>query len=123
MENEFNDVRFLDALNNFVDGQLDNNHPCVYENNPSLVTVDMLVFIEARTYPSLEATRTNDTPSECIYCLDKFNEENSKNNILMLHCCHLFHKSCVADWVLKNNRCPVCRQDAYENGKKDEYKE
>jgi hypothetical protein len=44
-ESEFNDVRFLEALNNFVDGQLENNTMFDYKNNPNLKTVDMLVFI------------------------------------------------------------------------------
>lgn len=30
-------------------------------------------------------------------------------------CIHAFHKSCLLDWLMKHNKCPVCRRDYIPN--------
>ena len=44
------------------------------------------------------------------------NESNSTDNkekekfVAKLECGHSFHSTCIAEWMLKNNKCPTCRE-------------
>ena len=44
----------------------------------------------------------------CAICTEdyKLNDE-----ILILQCNHIFHKSCISEWVLFKANCPCCRKD------------
>jgi len=44
----------------------------------------------------------------CVICLSDF---LSGNMVRRLACFHLFHTSCVDNWLLNNRVCPVCRVD------------
>ncbi len=35
--------------------------------------------------------------------------EPIENDLHMTVCCHLFHKACVSNWIIKHKTCPVCR--------------
>jgi hypothetical protein len=45
---------------------------------------------------------------ECVVCLEKFvaGEEACR-----IPCDHLFHESCIKEWLNTNNKCPVCRYE------------
>jgi hypothetical protein len=44
------------------------------------------------------------------------NETNSADNkekekfVAKLECGHSFHSTCIAEWMIKNNKCPTCRE-------------
>lgn len=42
---------------------------------------------------------------ECSICLDKLDK-----NKITISCGHTFHYSCIHTWLIKNNRCPLCRK-------------
>jgi hypothetical protein len=44
-------------------------------------------------------------PSCCVCISDISKGEET----LLLPCGHMFHSSCIADWLSQNNTCPVCR--------------
>ena len=43
---------------------------------------------------------------KCSICLDTIEEPVYK----LIKCHHTFHKSCLQQWFVKNNNCPLCRQ-------------
>ena len=43
---------------------------------------------------------------ECVIC---FAELDSAEQQRRLECGHVFHTSCVGEWIAKDGRCPVCR--------------
>merc|ERR1711990_609356 len=43
--------------------------------------------------------------AECSVCLDRFEEHQQ---IIRLNCGHLFHESCVRQWLGVRNACPFC---------------
>lgn len=39
-------------------------------------------------------------------------ESGQERVIVLLPCkAHFFHEECIAEWVKKQNACPVCRQE------------
>lgn len=48
----------------------------------------------------------------CSICLDEFVPESQ---LYTIPCKHLFHTSCLKDWVAENYKCPVCRGDIAEH--------
>lgn len=57
---------------------------------------------------------------ECPICLDTIDEESNPKaplignacnykKAMMLKCNHIFHKSCIDEWMKKNSTCPYCR--------------
>ena len=43
----------------------------------------------------------------CCICLDS---GWSQQRTTSLACNHVFHTSCISDWVFRNNSCPLCRR-------------
>ncbi|MBA3956914.1 MAG: hypothetical protein H0X51_00765 [Parachlamydiaceae bacterium] len=54
----------------------------------------------------LSAIRFNQ--DTCGICLDTY-APNASNDCLRLRCGHIFHHSCVNEWIEKQNSCPNCR--------------
>ncbi|XP_022569861.1 probable E3 ubiquitin-protein ligase RHG1A [Brassica napus] len=46
---------------------------------------------------------------KCVICLDelKYNDDASK-----LACGHDFHFECIKNWLMVQNKCPLCKQQA-----------
>ena len=44
---------------------------------------------------------------ECCICLDN----NKEQTWSILPCGHKFHDSCISTWLLRQQKCPVCRHD------------
>lgn len=65
-------------------------------------------------------TNSNASIAEnCPICLDEFNN-SSGNSVekISLSCNHIYHKGCIGEWVIKNNTCPLCRQNLNFQDKK-----
>ena len=43
---------------------------------------------------------------ECSICL---NRPTKKKEIFKTKCGHVFHETCIYNWLLENETCPVCR--------------
>lgn len=43
---------------------------------------------------------------ECGICMSKFSPSCV---VTELTCAHIFHSTCVIQWLLRNNSCPICR--------------
>ena len=57
----------------------------------------------------------------CVICLEEFQKEieSSENNDIkkeeektkVLECGHKFHEKCIIEWMKKQNKCPICRNE------------
>ena len=47
--------------------------------------------------------------NECAICLDPFDEGQVICQSQNPACSHIFHSDCVAQWLQKHGRCPICR--------------
>jgi hypothetical protein len=46
--------------------------------------------------------------NKCVICLVDF---KAKDDVITLKCSrhHIFHKICIAEWLIINNKCPLCK--------------
>jgi hypothetical protein len=44
---------------------------------------------------------------DCSICL---NEISIDEHIIILPCCHRYHKQCIIQWFNQRNTCPICRE-------------
>lgn len=51
-------------------------------------------------------TRNDTCLSNCVICLEPFEEGNTNR---ILPCMHHFHQQCVDKWLLQHASCPVCK--------------
>lgn len=47
----------------------------------------------------------NESKNICIICLDDLNSKKQK----ALECNHYFHETCINNWFVVSNECPICR--------------
>ncbi len=72
----------------------------------------------------------------CLICLDDFKSENElkeiekagnkenyeKEETSVSECGHKFHKKCIAEWLKKEEKCPLCKTKIEAKGNDDESK-
>ena len=51
-------------------------------------------------------SKLEESNKKCAICLEKF---NSKVKVIILPCIHIFHRSCINDWMEKQKNCPICK--------------
>ena len=44
---------------------------------------------------------------ECTICLSN----DLDNEWVKLNCQHIFHRTCISEWLSINNTCPICREE------------
>ena len=92
----------------------DNN--CSKSDKQSRTSSSVARFI----YQSLRSK--NETQTCCEICLMDYEVGDEVCFSPNKDCTHAFHTECIADWLLKNNTCPVCRQDYLEVKSEDKGK-
>ncbi|KAK8806402.1 hypothetical protein WA588_002973, partial [Blastocystis sp. NMH] len=74
------------------------------------ITVDSLhnyyTQIGKNDIMSMEGVSIDDT---CAVCLDPFVE--SSDLVKLNACNHVFHRSCIDEWILAHPLCPLCKRD------------
>ena len=45
---------------------------------------------------------------DCIICFDDYSENNKCSE---LYCGHKFHNSCIREWILHREVCPLCNTE------------
>jgi|GEM_PF-4473999 len=45
----------------------------------------------------------------CSICIDPIEEEGDKKIKVLKDCGHIFHKTCINEWIVINPTCPLCR--------------
>eukprot|EP01018_Ginkgo_biloba_P026169 Gb_05386 [translate_table: standard] len=86
-----------------------------YENNSSAhaalgsgLAHLLLLAEEMQNSPSLSFSESNGfANADCAVCLSRFEE---RDEIRVLSCSHVFHKTCIATWMdYQRLTCPLCR--------------
>ena len=95
------------------------NHPNVSENKDSDInqitsisdpTDSLSVQSAAKNNPEFENYQgQKDEDEVCLICLDSFRHGDETSHSCNNLCRHRYHKSCITEWLTKNNSCPVCR--------------
>ena len=47
-------------------------------------------------------------PDDCSICYSSLEEESVK-----LRCTHMFHKTCITEWIKTSATCPICRSSVF----------
>eukprot|EP00249_Psilotum_nudum_P022556 c28562_g3_i2 orf=676-3363(+) len=64
-------------------------------------------------YTSLDATVaviSQESEVKCSVCQEEYVEEDDLGR---LECSHGFHATCIRQWLLQKNQCPICKAAAY----------
>lgn len=65
-----------------------------------------LLHLPVVTYPPEGVTIADDVHSSCTICITEY---TAGNEVVILHCGHLFHPNCINEAVRTDPRCPMCR--------------
>lgn len=60
---------------------------------------------------------TDHEDNNCAICQDPL--ENPQLLCSINHCGHIFHEPCIMQWFQQNVRCPTCRHDVREDGRRE----
>lgn len=49
---------------------------------------------------------------ECVICLEDFvGGRGEARRPVILRCRHVYHAACIVEWLLRDRRCPICREN------------
>lgn len=60
---------------------------------------------------------TQDLPSECAICLEGFAPEDMICRTRCAGGCHVFHRTCIQQWLESHETCPLCRHVLHKGAK------
>jgi Ring finger domain len=52
-----------------------------------------------------------DNSKACAICLDEYSDGDDVCFSYNRRCQHVFHRSCIIDWLMSDDTCPCCRQN------------
>ncbi len=69
--------------------------------------IEVIIIYKSQKIPSIKYNKlTYKNSDKCTICQFEFTE----NELLRkLSCGHLYHRSCVDEWLTKEKKCPVCK--------------
>jgi len=82
----------------------------IYRNDrkeKQLLSAAKKAISKLKTIPFNSATLDGEDDS-CAVCLENYKDGE---NIRILPCKHLFHKSCIDPWLLNHRTCPMCKSN------------
>lgn len=84
-------------------------------------------FLLVETYRTSAEVPSGDANNEqqqqqpsCAVCLDPFQEGDLVARAQNDACKHLYHKDCIAEWLLQNMECPLCKRNFLSLSAEDE---
>jgi hypothetical protein len=86
----------------------------ISENNPNTRKNDKAGPIKMSVYNLLPENRIKDVSKldeenkRCTICLEDF---INNDKVIFLPCFHIYHKSCIFKWMIKDATCPLCKMD------------
>ena len=78
---------------------------CYSSSRPAVVIQNINIASPVQVTIPIPISVTNSQNEECCICLDI----SSSDSWSMLSCGHKFHDACISSWLLRQQRCPVCR--------------
>ena len=54
-------------------------------------------------------------PNPCSICLEDLSDRRLPLQQLPCHETHRFHQSCIQSWLVRDQRCPICREKDQRN--------
>lgn len=55
-------------------------------------------------------------PDSCPVCMDDWTAVTA--DIVLTPCLHVFHETCLRDWITRQTACPTCRWDVTDTGER-----
>ncbi len=95
------------------------DQPGTSQKKNSDINPDLSINYPTGSLPIPKASRKSSTVKTCseqkyedeicLICLDSFQHGDETSHSCNVICQHRYHKSCITQWLVKNNSCPVCR--------------
>ena len=67
-------------------------------------STDMQILNELPETKIEDVNKLDNDKKNCVICLEDF---KNGDEALFLPCIHLFHKTCIKNWLKTNNTCPI----------------
>ena len=97
-------VPFQDINNRFSIRAIFEN---MYENlDNSVRATDKQILKNLPETQIEDVSKLDPEKKNCVICLEDF---KNKDKAIILPCIHLFHKTCINNWLKKKNTCPICK--------------
>lgn len=82
-------------------------------SEPDATTTTYTTAVTATTTISqrLSSLWNSSTKAECSICLEGYSPGEKVCISHKAECPHVFHQECIAEWLKKHDRCPLCRVD------------
>ena len=79
----------------------------IYNPMPKIISKRLSLFYkDTDRYHVNEKKKEDEDTKRCAICLDDF---ESREQVLITPCNHMFHEDCIVPWVRSHGQCPVCR--------------
>ena len=66
--------------------------------------------LEAATHELMRVALPEMPPLECSICLEDLCSDGQERTALP--CAHVFHSTCIGQWLQRSHECPVCQTPA-----------
>ena len=115
--NEYYDPESINDTNSFqisslTAGIIDETLNYYIQNSTTTTFIPSTTILAPETFAtpyidSFSYETINEKIEECSICLVDFQNED---DVALLNCNHLFHKTCIDEWCARKPDCPNCRE-------------
>ena len=99
--NHLNNRIFINIRNDFNHINRNQVPPSRHEHPTDKQILNQLPETYIEDVNKLDSEKKN-----CVICLEDF---KTGDKAVILPCIHIFHKSCIKNWLKKQNSCPICK--------------
>ena len=81
---------------------------------PKFASVSAALEEQFQEFQEILQTKIADAEDECSICLGQLEadrEHVSGFSVITMPCKHVYHETCLADCLAKNDKCPMCRHE------------
>jgi len=98
------------------------NETDIDHNDVAFVEPSLMSSSNPKVIPTEDSNEPQNINLECSICMENYNEGETICWSSNEECSHVFHLSCITDWLLNHEECPLCRCNFLNciDGKEDE---